>query len=285
MNKKVRLLTDIIPNNWNCKDGPGIASANELYYLKDEPWLEIKNTSIKQCKEDGVIPWVMTGCRPELQQCEDLGIQMIIGPHAVFGCSDHPEYNDKELSSPAIHRLLMVDDTNITLAKKHCTYSHDRIRRVKFMMRPELYSEPYYYKHEWDVYFHIKTDINRLLTFEFPNCTATNHGWYTFKELKYKAQHSAVCVHGCYYDNYGIAIHEISLLGCPIVYDGFGMKGGTVTNGMGVKVNDIGNDDIKVLTEAVYKAMSMNRKEVWETSKEFQSPENCLKTWRNAICQ
>jgi len=281
--KKIRLLTDHIPQDWGAKSGPGIATCNELYYLKNEPWLEIKNTTVDQCKADGVIPWVMTGCRPELTRCEEIGIQMIIGPHAVFGCSDRPEYNFTELQSPAIHKLLMVDDTNIALARKHCTYDHDKIKRVSFFMRPDLYNEPFHFEHEWDVYFHLKTDINKLLIGKFPNCTATSHGWYTFKELKYKAQHSKVCVHGCYYDNYGIAVHEISLLGCPLVHDGYGLKGGTVGPGMGVKVNDVGKDDVEVLAKAVEDAMQMDRKKVWEASMEFQNPKRLLNIWREAM--
>ena len=75
------------PRNWDARMGPAIGSCNDAYFLQDEPWLEIQNTSMEQCKKDGVMPWIRTGCRGELDQCEKLGIQMIIGPNCVFGNS------------------------------------------------------------------------------------------------------------------------------------------------------------------------------------------------------
>ena len=283
--KKVRLLMNTPPTDWTLKDGPGIASANDIYYLKNEPWLEIKNTSIEECKKDDVIPWLRHGCRPELVKCEELGIQMIIGPNCVFGCSDRPEDNFRELQSQAVYRLLMLDQQNIALAKKYCTYDLNRIQPVRHFMRPELYDEPFFYEHEWDIYCHVKGDINRFILSKFPNCTMTSHGWYKYKELHYKSQHSAVCIHGCAYDNYGIAVHEISLLGCPIVHDDLGMKPNTIGPGMGIRVNSVGRDDVAVLEKAVKDAMAMDRKKVWEASHEFQSVENCLNSYRKAILE
>jgi len=49
---KVRLLMSKIPTNWMIQNGPGIADTSDLYYLKDESWLEIKMSSIEQCKKD-----------------------------------------------------------------------------------------------------------------------------------------------------------------------------------------------------------------------------------------
>ena len=75
--KKVRLLMQAHPTNWDARMGPAIGTCNDAYFLREEPWLEIKATSIKQCKDDGVMPWIRTGCRGELRQCEELGIQMV----------------------------------------------------------------------------------------------------------------------------------------------------------------------------------------------------------------
>jgi len=281
--KKVRLLMKTPPTNWDAKAGPPIGDCNDIYFLKNEPWLEIKISSIAECKKDGVIPWIRSGARGAVLEAEELGYQIIIGPNCVFSCSNRPEYNKKELESPAIHRLLMSDEDNADKARSLCKYDKSRIRQVPYFMRPELYNEPYFYEHKWDVYFHVKTGVNRMLLEKFPNLTATHHGWYTYPELKYKAQHSKVCVHSCNYDNYGLAIHEISILGCPIVYDKFGMKRGARYDGIGVMVNHIETQDVNQLEKAVQEAMAMDRRKVWETSREVQSVENCLKRYRKAI--
>lgn len=273
------------PSDWDTKNGPAIASCNDVYFLKNEPWLEVKHTSLEQCKEDDVMPWCRIAARGALLEAERLGIQMILGPNVVFGCSDRPEQNQKELSSPSVYRLLMLDYKNIALAKKHATYDHGKIRQVKHFMRPELYKEPFYYKHVWDVYFHIKGNVSKFVIGKFPNCTATHHGWYTFKELKYKAQHSAVCVTSCWYENYGIAIHEISLLGCPIVYGPDSMKPGSIGEGMGVAIQNQQCEDLDEAVAAIEKAMAMDRRKVWEASMEFQSVESCLETYREAILE
>ena len=128
--------------------------------------------------------------------------------------------------------------------------------------------------------------MNNLTRESFKTITATHHGWYNFFELKYKAQHSKVCIHACAYDNYGLAIHEISILGCPIVYDKKGMKRGSVGKGMGIEVNDVNDnspESTKEIIEAAKQAMAMDRKKVWEASREYQSIENCLRRYREAI--
>lgn len=287
--KKIRYLGNP-PTNWNARMGPAIGSCNDIYFLKDEPWLEIRPTSIKQCKDDGVIPWVRTGCRGEMQQALDLGIEFVLGPNAVFGNSNDPLANRFELSYPNMYRLLMSDEVNGDLARKYVkefgAYDVSKVQQVPYFMRPELYDEPFFYEYKWDAYYHIKTDINKFTRDMFKSITATHHGWYNFFELKYKAQHSAVCLHGCHYDNYGLAVHEISILGCPLVYDKHGMKRGAVGEGMGVEVDDIASctpENTKKIMSACKQAMEMDRKKVWEASMEYQSIENCKKRYRKAL--
>lgn len=272
------------PTNWDARMGPAIGDANDTYFLKNEDWLEIKSTPLADCKRDGVIPWVRSGGRSALLEAEKLDIQIILGPNCVFANSSNPELNLKELTSPNVLKLLMHDDTNIALAKSLMT-NPEKIRQVSYFMRPYLYEEPFKYEHRWDIYFHVKTGINKFIRDPYLNHTATHHGWYTFDELKYKAQHSKICIHGCHYDNYGLAIHEISLLGCPIVYDNRGLKGGTVCEGMGVEVSNIETCELDELKQAVEKAMNMDRKKVWEASKAFQNPERLKNIWRKAMLE
>lgn len=280
---KVRILNNYeIFHQPGAKTGPAVAGSNDLHFLRDEDWLEFKYTSIEDCVKDNVVPWVREAAGEAIKKCEELNWPLIIGPNTVFGCSDHPEYNERELSSPVIHRLLMLDETNAALAKSLCKYDPSKIRLVRHFMRPELYREPMVYKPEWDIYFHLKGDVNVKLRKIFPNFTATFHGFYKFDELKYKAQHSKVCVHACAYDNYGIAAHEISLLGCPIVYDENGFKPGTIGDGMGVKVTSV-KGGIEELEYAVHKAMEMKRDEVWKASYMFQHPDRLLEIYREAI--
>lgn len=288
--KKVRLLMNEPPTDWDARMGPAIGACNDVYFLKDEPWLELKNTSIAECKKDDVIPWIRTGCRDELRQCLELGIQMIVGPNAVFGNSGDPTANDYELKSPAIYRLLMSDEVNGDMARSYITkygvYDVSRVQQVPYFMRPELYTEPYTYNHVWDAYYHIKTGVNKFTRDAFKTITATFHGWYDYFELKYKAQHSSICLHGCAYDNYGLAVHEISILGCPLIYDKNGMKRGAIGEGMGIEVSNMETDNpesAKEIMDAAKRAMSMDRKKFWEASMEYQSIENCKKRYRKAI--
>jgi len=287
--QKVRLLQDI-PDNWDARMGPAIGVCNDIYFLKDEPWLEVRNTSIAECKKDGVIPWCRTGCRDELRQCVELGIKMIVGPNAVFGNSGDPLANRYELESPAIYRLLMSDEVNGDMARRYVKefgiYDTSLVQQVPYFMRPELYTDPYYFKHVYDVYFHIKTGGNKWVREPYKSITATFHGWYNFPELKYKAQHADACVHSCSYDNYGLAIHEISLLGCPLVYDKDGMKRGAIGEGMGIEVpttNTEYQEDAKTIIAAIDLIKTMNRKKFWEASMEYQSVENCKRRYRKAI--
>ena len=282
---KIRLLEWGAPTNWDARMGPAIGCCNDAYFLSQEPWLEVKMSTMKECKEDGVMPWIRGGCRDEVRQCQELGIQLIVGPSCVFGNSNDPNANDPELKSPAIYRILMSDEVNGDLARSIATRP-EIIKQVPFFMRPELYNEPFKYEKVWDAYFHIKTGGNKWAREGFKSITATFHGWYDFKELKYKAQHSTVCLHSCAYDNYGLAVHEISMLGCPLIYDKNGMKRGSIGPGMGIEVSDMDTENQelgKEIIEAAHKAMEMDRKKVWEASMEYQSIENCKRRYREAI--
>jgi glycosyltransferase involved in cell wall biosynthesis len=210
---------------------------------------------------------------------------MIIGPSAVFGNSNDPHANDPELKSPALYRLLMSDEVNGDLARSLMPRP-EIVKQVPFFMRPELYEEPFFYEKCWDVYFHIKTGGNKWARAGFDSLTATFHGWYDFKELKYKAQHSAVCVHSCHYDNYGLAVHEISMLGCPLIYDKNGMKRGSIGPGMGIEVSDTNTESqehAKEIIDAASRIESMDRKKFWEASMEYQSIANCKRRYREAL--
>jgi len=281
---KVRLLMNFIPCDWSVQNGPGIADASDTHFLKDEPWLEVKNTTIEECKKDNVIPWVRSGSGGVVKECERVGWKCIIGPNAVFANSTNPSLNFLELKSPAVLKLLMLDDVNIALAKQYST-NPDNIRMVRHFMRPSLYDEPFHYEYKWDTFFQIKTPVNARLVHAYQNHTAIHNGFYMFEELKMKAQHSKVCIHSCAYDNYGLSAHEISLLGCPMVYDDRGFKPSTIGKGMGIKVSHTENGPITELKEAVEKAMQMDRKKVWEASHAFQHPNVVRDIYRRAILE
>ncbi len=279
---KIRLLMNKAPTDWHCQNGPSVADSNDIYFLQHEPWLEIKSTSISQCKKDNVIPWVRSGGRGALLEAEKNEWPILLGPNVVFANSDNPKINLPEINSPYLYKLLMLDYTNINLAKQH-SKQPEKIKQVRHFMRPELYEEPYFFKHDWDIYFHVKGGTNKDIVFYYQNHTATHNGFYKFKELKYKAQHSKVCYHTCSYENYGLAIHEISLLGCPMIYDKTGMKPGSICEGIGVEVDDIVFSPFEEIKDAIEKTKQMDRKKVWETSREFQNPEKLKKQYYNAI--
>jgi hypothetical protein len=274
--------------DWDARMGPAIGEANDMHFLKEEPWLEIKSSSLDQCWKDGMIPWIRSGARGALLEAEQKKQPIIIGPNCVFADSNSPNKNDVELQSPVIHRLLMSDYDNMALAQS-LSPRPEMFRQVPYFMRPEMYEKPFYYRHEWDVYFHIKTSANKWISKSYLNHTATHHGWYKFAELMYKAQHSAVCVHGCAYDNYGLSVHEISLLGCPIVFDSEGMKGGTIGamlgKTIGCRVSSIAGCDVKEALDAVQYCMGLDRRKVWEASMDHQSPEKLKERYRKAILE
>jgi len=178
----------------------------------------------------------------------------------------------------------MLDEVNIALAKEHST-NPDNIRQVRHFMRPSLYEEPFQYNYKWDAFFHIKTPVNARVVHHYQNHTAIHNGFYTFEELKMKAQSSKVCIHSCSYDNYGLSAHEISILGCPMIYDDRGFKPSTIGEGMGVRVSNTESGDVKEIISAVEKAMTMDRKKVWEASMEFQKPETIKEIYRRAILE
>jgi len=279
---KVRLLMKDSLNDWSVQNGPGIADTNDIYFLKDEPWLEIKMSSIEECKRDGVIPWLRSGVSGAVKEAEILDWPIIIGPNAVFADSTQPYINKLELNSPVVKKLLMLDYTNINKAKT-LSNNPDNIKKVSHFMRPELYDEPFYFKHEWNLLCSVKTGLSARIVFQYQNHTSLHNGFYTFKELKYKAQHSKACIHACHYENYGLAIHEISLLGCPIVYDNKGFKPGSIGKGMGVEVSSVETQNLQELEDAVEKVMSMDRKKVWEASHDFQNPKKLKEIYRRAI--
>ena len=283
--KKIRILGEA-PIDWGARNGPAIGECNDLYFLKDEPWLEFRRSTLKECKQDGVIPWIRSGCRGALLEAETLGLQILIGPNCVFADSNQPLKNDVELRSPSVYKLLMSDEVNADLARSLCKYDKSKIQQVPYFMRPELYDRPFRYKKIWDCYYHVKTSINRFSIEHFKKITATHHGWYNYFELQFKAEHSEICIHGCDYDNYGLAIHEISMLGCPIVYDNRGFKRGSIGEGMGIEVSNIGSntpEDSKEIIRAAEEAKAMDRRKVWEASRIYQSVDNLLKRYRKAI--
>ena len=282
--KKIRLLMPRPPSNWSIQNGPGIADTNDVYFLKDEPWLEIKLTSIEQCKKDGVIPWVRSAAGGARLEAERLEYPIILGPNVCFYDSNNPSINLPDLTSPYVHKLLMLDDINTAQAIALST-NPNNIRQVRHFMRPDLYEEPYFYKHKWDLFCSIKTGLKAQIVHAYQNHTAIHNGFYTFEELKYKAQHSKVCIHACHYETYGLTVHEISLLGCPIIYDNRGVKYKDFPKELGVEVSNVEMADVEELKEAVEKAASMDRKKVWEASREYQDPKKLLNIYRKALLE
>ena len=61
------------------------------------------------------------------------------------------------------------------------------------------------------------------------------------------------------------------------------MKPGSICDGMGIEVDDVVNSTFEERKETVEKVMQMDRKKVWEISREFQSPEKLKKQYYNAI--
>ena len=272
------------PHDWDAREGPVIGDANDYYFLKGQPWIEFKMTSIARCKEDGVIPWLRSASIGGLNSAEKCGCPIALGPNVCFGNEQQPEICRPELGSKVLHRMLMLNDINMQQALEIAPEENrEKIRHVCHFLRPRLYQEPFHYVKKWDILFSVRGGVAPWTRFKWTNHTALVNGWYTFDELVYKAQHSEVCLHSCVYESYGLAVHEINALGCPIVHDSRSLRTPNYQVGMTVPVVTANFEDQDEVCAAVEVARAMDRRRVYEAAMDFSSVDRLRRKYEEAL--
>tara|TARA_Y100000310_G_scaffold345515_1_gene465849 strand:+ start:187 stop:1086 length:900 start_codon:yes stop_codon:yes gene_type:complete len=272
--------------------GPGIGNLNDLYYLNEEEWLEIKHTSIEECTQDDVMPWYRGNFNVDsLPKVNNNKI--ILGPNTIFTGMPNTEetFERPLLESDHIKSIMVLNDTHISYAAKiNPDETAKKVRKVRHFMRPIIYNTPLYTgKMIWDVLFLIKGNVRQELKLKFKKWTALFNMWFQYDELIYKAQRSKVCIVGSQWDTYGLAAHEINCYGCPLVVSEDGMMKGNMEDGtMGkyltkdIHSQYIGKDMDEVL-EAHEELSQWNRKDVRDAALDFHNPNKLKKMYKDAI--
>ena len=140
-------------------------------------------------------------------------------PNSVFFDSGCRWKNAAYFRSPWVYSILLLNDEDSNAAWQ-LTNSRFRgaISRVRHFLRPPIYDASFYDgPQQWDVFLFCKSrDFNMdAITRRWPRFTTVQNGYFTYEELRYKAQRSRFCIVGSSWDSYGVAAHEIMAEGCP----------------------------------------------------------------------
>jgi hypothetical protein len=262
------------------RSGPAVAEYCDTYFLRSEPWLNTEAEPVAHVMSQNEIPWVRSGAGHILKESNARKYPAIYGPNVLFGNEQLPLEGKAYLDSPyAI--ILMLNDINVAQAME--INPDARVRIVHHFMRPELYTEPFKYEKIWDVLFLVRGGFNPQLRVDYPNHTALNNGWFTFEELKFKAQHSEVCMTSCVYESYGLSAHEINMFGCPVIGGPRSMRTPNWNDKMGVAVKNQEFYDWDETTNAINDARQMSRTDVRQAAIDFHDPDLLREIHRKAI--
>jgi hypothetical protein len=206
------------PPGFNDYCGPDVSQASWCHFLNGTDWFEVKQTSIQQCIEDDVIP-CMVGGDNELIECSRMEWPIAFLPNSVFYDSGSRWKNAAYFRSPWVYSILLLNDEDLNAGWQLTTSKfRGAISRVRHFLRPTIYDASFYDGPQlWDVFLFYKSrDFNMdAIAERWPRFTTVQNGYFTYEELRYKAQRSRFCIIGSSWDTYGVAAHEIMAEGCP----------------------------------------------------------------------
>lgn len=290
--RKMRFISDP-PTDREDWSGPGVSRFSWCHGLKDCDWFEIRNSSLAQCIADDVVPCVSGGSFGTLKQCEEKQWPLCIFPNTAFNDSGSRWKDAAYFLSPWTQSLLLLNDEDLNPAWQ---LTNDKFRgaiaRVRHFLRPHVYeSDLYVGPQRWDVLFYLKSKdchlehVRRL----WPNMTMLQNGFFTYEELRYKAQRSRFCIVGSSWDSYGLALHEIAAEGCPVLTCDPGTLPGNFAEGkQGLYLRNEPNptlmgSDLKELAAAGETVLSWKRRDVREATLAFADPALLRPQWKAAV--
>lgn len=290
--RKMRFIADI-PSDRNDRSGPEVSKFAWCHGLKDCDWFEVRNTSLAQCIADDVVPCVSGGSFGQLKQCEEKQWPICFLPNCAFHDSASRWKDAAYFRSPWTSSFLLLNDEDLNAAWQ---LTNDRFRgaisRVRHFLRPHTYeSDLYEGRQRWDVLFYLKSrdchleHVRRL----WPNMTMLQYGFFTYEELRYKAQRSRFCILGSSWDSYGLTLHEIAAEGCPVLTCDSGTLSGNFAEGkQGLYLRNEPNhtlmgSDLKELETAAEVVSSWKRRDVREATLAFADPALLKAQWKAAL--
>ncbi len=128
-----------------------------------------------------------------------------------------------------------------------------------------------------------------LLRGGWPRFTTVQNGYFTYEELRYKAQRSRFCIVGSSWDTYGVAAHEIMAEGCPaLVCDPGALPGNVDVGRQALYLKNEPNtgimgSDVSELEIAARELLTWDRREVRDATLKFADPTVLREQWRQAL--
>lgn len=294
--KPIQLLIDINlkQNYWLGRQGPNVATFNDLLALESVPWLRIKRETVKEVDANGFRPWYRLWNRPGLlTDPETAAIPMIMGPNTIFANAFRPWVDQWMFSESRLERMLVLNDFVMADAERiKPPDSKTKVICVKHALRPEIYKMPMGdAKKEWDILILEKSNMPYSVEhFEGLKTTKLINGQFNMDELVHKAKSSRMCVMTCRSENFPLAAHEIAALGCPIIgHHGRTVYDNTFGNGKNaVFLYEESNKDELFTNKtemqgAIETAMAMDSTNVRDYTLEDLSYENIREVYRKAF--
>lgn len=290
--RKMRFLADM-PNDREDWSGPGVSKYAWCHGLRGCDWFEVRHASLAQCIADDVIPCVSGTSFNLLKECEEKEWPLCLFPNCAFGNSTSRWKEAAYCLSPWTYSFLLLNDEDLNVAWQ---LTNDKFRgaisRVRHFLRPQIYeSNLYEGPQRWDVLFYMKSrdchleNVRRL----WPNMTMLQNGYFTYEELRYKAQRSRFCILGSSWDTYGLALHEIAAEGCPVLTCDPGTLPGNFAEGkQGLYLRNEPNvyhmgSDLNELATAAEEVLSWKRRDIRDATLAFSDPSLLKEQWKDAV--
>lgn len=289
--RKLRFLVNL-PDDRVDYDGPAVSKHAWCHALKSCDWFEVRASSVRDCIKDDVIPCI-SGGGGRLKECAELEWPICFTPNTVFYDSGSRWKNADYFRSPWTYSILLLNDEDLNVAWQ-LTDAQFRgaIARVRHFLRPSIYESDFYSgPQRWDVFLYFKSRDFHLenICRRWPNFTSVQNGYFTYEELKYKAQRSRFCIVGSCWDSYGVALHEIAAEGCPVLTCDPGTLPGNFWEGrQGLYLKNAPNvtqmgSDASELQTAAETILSWSRREIREATLAFADRDVLREQWRQAL--
>jgi hypothetical protein len=279
--------------------GPTISTASAYHYLRNEPWIEFGDMSLRQCKSDGVVPWF----RQEIPNDSDVGQGFMAGPNTVFFDSSNRAQSREVINNPYIIGLSVLNGSDLQGVRQ---LTDARFRgqafRVRHFLRPTVYDKSFFAgRQSRKLLIYIKGNINpALIAKYYTSSLILYYGFYSHEVLLRAAETCCVCLYVSHWESFGNAAQEIIACGCPVIAVESGVQRGNALEGRMVRYigergfrgtdNEIKANgivpiggDLDEVDEAIEECCSWDRQTVYEASREFNDPRLILQLYRDAF--
>jgi len=273
-------------------DGPLVSRLTWCHWLKSCDWFEIQASTLDECIRDDVLPCV-DGEVDLLRECERRKWPVCFLPNTVFFDSSNRWRDAAYFQSPWTYSILLLNDEDRNAAWQLTNQSfRGAISRVRHFLRPSIFTHRMYAgPFRWDVLLYLKSRDFQMqnVAARWPNYTMIQNGYYTYEELRYKAQRSRFCIIGSCWDSYGVAAQEIMAEGCPaLVCDPGTLPGNCLTGQQAIYLQNrpqptLMGSDADELERAAREVLSWDRRQVREATLRFADPNVLREQWRQAI--